>query len=131
MPTWKWVDVSQWRLLQDLMMVRFVNASGRTLGPTGLLYPNWRAAASFNRLKLDIGTGSKGMKSDGVGKMLLYTANGASMPGFDRVVFASQAAAKLASIGDIYWYAYLTNMNSRVQGRRYSDCWQGLYSGRT
>jgi len=40
------------------------------------------------------------MKSEGVGKMLLYTASGASMPGFDHV-FASQAAAKLASIGDI------------------------------
>src|SRR5690242_13902587 len=33
--------------------------------------------------------------------MLLYTSSGDSMPGFDRVVFAPQAAEKLCSVGDL------------------------------
>ena len=41
------------------------------------------------------------MKSEGVGKMLLYTSSGSPMPGFDRVVFAPQAAEKLCSVGDL------------------------------
>jgi hypothetical protein len=52
---------------------------------------------------LTIGTahGGKSMKSEGVGKMLLYTASGDTMPGFERVVFTPQAAEKLCSVGDL------------------------------
>jgi hypothetical protein len=67
------------------------------------IHHNANAAASFYRMELDIGTaqGSGKMKSEGVGTMLLRTADGVPMPGFNRVVFSKQAAAKLASVGDI------------------------------
>ena len=72
-------------------------------GANRTLHPNTKSAASFYRVGLDIGTahGGKSMKSEGVGKMLLYNASGAPMPGFDRVVFAPQAAEKLCSVGDL------------------------------
>src|SRR5688500_11371495 len=41
------------------------------------------------------------MRSEGVGRMLLYTPNGSLMPGFDRVVFSKQVSTRLASVGDI------------------------------
>ena len=41
------------------------------------------------------------MQSEVVGSMMLYSPKGVRMPGFDRVVFAKQAAEKLASVGDI------------------------------
>ena len=72
-------------------------------GATHSLHPNIRAAASYYRLGLKIGTAAdgKGMVSDGVGKMLLYTPGGDSMPGFDKVIFAKGASEKLASVGDL------------------------------
>lgn len=33
--------------------------------------------------------------------MILYTPSGAPVPGFDRVIFAKEAAEKLASVGDL------------------------------
>ena len=55
-------------------------------GANRSIHPNTKASSSFYRIGLDIGTacGGKTMKSEGVGKMLLYTASGAAMPGFDR-----------------------------------------------
>lgn len=41
------------------------------------------------------------MRSEGVGRMLLYTPEGHLFPGFDNVVFAKQSAEKLASVGDL------------------------------
>ena len=41
------------------------------------------------------------MRSEGVGKMLLYTPGGSLFPGFDNVVFAKQSAEKLASVSDL------------------------------
>ena len=41
------------------------------------------------------------MRSEGVGKTLLYTPGGLLFPGFDNVVFAKQSAEKLASVGDL------------------------------
>jgi hypothetical protein len=72
-------------------------------GANRTLHPNTKAAASFYRVGLTIGTahGGKSMKSEGVGKMLLYTASGDTMPGFERVVFTPQAAEKLCSVGDL------------------------------
>lgn len=67
------------------------------------IYPNSQAAASFNRESISIGTaqGNNSMTSDGVGSMILYTPGGASVPGFDRVIFAKQASCKLASVGEL------------------------------
>ena len=61
------------------------------------------AAASFHPVELNIGTaqGSKLMKSDGVGEMILYSPRGERVPGFERVVFSRQAAEKLASVVDL------------------------------
>ena len=72
-------------------------------GANRSIHPNTRAAANFYRVGLNIGTahGGKCMKSEGVGKMLLYTSSGDPMPGFDRVVFAPQVAEKLCSVGDL------------------------------
>jgi len=72
-------------------------------GANRSIYPNMRAATSFYRTELNIGTamGAKSMKSEGVGKLILHAPNGSPMPGFDRVVFAKQVAAKIASVGDM------------------------------
>jgi transposase InsO family protein len=72
-------------------------------GANRSVHTNLRAAASFYRQELEIGTATGGntMRSEGVGKMALYAPNGQSMPGFDRVVFAKNTAEKLASIGDL------------------------------
>ncbi len=54
-------------------------------------------------MELPIGTaqGPKAMTSKGVGSLQLYTPGGSSIPGFDRVVFSEQTAARLASVGAI------------------------------
>jgi transposase InsO family protein len=72
-------------------------------GANRSIHPNGRSAMSFYRLPLDIATATSGkpMRSEGVGKMLLYAPNGNPFPGFDNVVFARCAAEKLASVGDL------------------------------
>jgi hypothetical protein len=72
-------------------------------GANKCIHTNSRAAANFYRIGLKIGTANSGetMKSEGVGKMLLYTPNGLPMPGFSNVVFAKASSGKLASVGDI------------------------------
>ena len=57
----------------------------------------------FSQLSLDISAASTNsrMRSEGVGKMLLYTPTGLLCPGFDNVVFSKQSAEKLASVGDL------------------------------
>lgn len=72
-------------------------------GANRSLHPNLRSAASFYRTDMDIGTanGSKTMKADGMGTMRLYTSKGEPMPGFENVVYSREAAAKLASVGDM------------------------------
>ena len=72
-------------------------------GATSSIHPNGRSAMSFSRVSLEIATASAGacMRSEGVGSMKLYTPDGNIFPGFDRVVFAKQAAHKLASVGDL------------------------------
>lgn len=53
-------------------------------GANRSIHPNSRAAANFYRVELNIGTatGGKSMKSEGVGKLMLYTPSGEKMPGF-------------------------------------------------
>jgi hypothetical protein len=67
------------------------------------IHPSSKAAASFYRREFPIGTaqGERAMTSEGEGSMMLYTPGGSPMPGFGRVVFTKQAAAKLACVGDI------------------------------
>jgi len=52
-------------------------------------------------MPLEISTAGKPMKSEGVGKMLLYSPEGNLFPGFDNVVFAKTASEKLASVRDL------------------------------
>ena len=72
-------------------------------GANRSIHPNGRAAANFYRMRLDISTASTGnsMRSEGVGRMLLYTPEGHQFPGFDNVIFAKQSAEKLASVGEL------------------------------
>ena len=70
-------------------------------GANRMIHPNARSAASYYRLKLNIGTasGASTMVSEGVGALKLYSPGGEPMPGFNRVIFAPGAADKLASVG--------------------------------
>lgn len=72
-------------------------------GANRSMHRNMRAAANFYRIGLNIGTaaGGKVMRSEGVGKMMLYTPSGKPMPGFTNVVFSKQVAEKLASVGEL------------------------------
>jgi hypothetical protein len=72
-------------------------------GSNANIHKNYRAASSFYRTSIDIGTASglKSMQSDGMGSLMLYTADGKPMPGFDKVVFAQKAVEKLASVGEL------------------------------
>ena len=70
-------------------------------GANRSIHPNGRSAVSFYRMPLEISTAGKPMKSEGVGKMLLYSPEGNLFPGFDNVVFAKTASEKLASVGDL------------------------------
>lgn len=69
-------------------------------GATRSLHPNGRSAFNFSRVSLEISTACVGntMRSEGVGKMLLYTPEGLPVPGFEQVVFSKQCAKKLASV---------------------------------
>jgi hypothetical protein len=69
-------------------------------GANRSIHPNGRSAVSFYRMSLDIATATAGkpMRSEGVGKMLLYSPDGNQFPGFENVVFAKNASEKLASV---------------------------------
>jgi hypothetical protein len=52
-------------------------------------------------MPLEISTAGLPIKSEGVGKMLLYTPDGKPFPGFDNVIIAKAASEKLASVGEV------------------------------
>ena len=70
-------------------------------GANQSLHPNGRSAVTYSRLSLDISTAASGksMKSEGVGAMELITPDGEQCPGFNNVIFSSECAQRLASVG--------------------------------
>ena len=72
-------------------------------GANRSIHPNMKAAATFYRVGLKIGTaaGGKSIVSEGVAKMLLYTPDGIPMPGFENVLIAKNTAEKLAFLSAI------------------------------
>ena len=99
-----------------LMYFRYMKTNHRSLRTIPLPLPDWYVNAScctgaivlctltLGPLLISIVTGLdilKSMRSEGVGKMLLYTPSGISFDGFDSVVFSKQSAEKLASIADV------------------------------
>ena len=84
---------------EGMTMERFFADTGANRS----IHPNPRVASEYYRFPMDISTaqGNKAMRSEGVGRMDLFTPSGTPMPGFGKVVFSKQAAEKLASVGDI------------------------------
>jgi len=69
-------------------------------GANRSIFSDVRAAASFHPMKLNIGTaqGSKIMKSEGVGEMILYSPSGERMPGFALYFRSRQPSAISATL---------------------------------
>ena len=72
-------------------------------GANRSVYPNAKAATSYFPLPLDVSTasGSKSMKSEGVGTMKFLTPKGEPINGFDRVIFCKNVSEKLCSVGEL------------------------------
>jgi hypothetical protein len=72
-------------------------------GSTRSMHPHGRSAVEYSHVSLNISTACVGktMRSEGVGKMQVYTPQGLSVPGFESVVFSKQCARKLASVGEL------------------------------
>ena len=92
-------------------------------GANRSIHPNTKAAASFYRVGLNIGTahGEKSMKSEGVGKMVLYTPSGERVPGFDRVVFAPQCDAGLVCVLSNEGLKTYKAENIKIQGKEFTS----------
>ena len=72
-------------------------------GANRSVHPDIKAANKYFPLPLDIGTasGSKTLKSEGVGTMDLQTTSGEPVAGFHRVIFCKNVAEKLCSVGEM------------------------------
>jgi len=71
-------------------------------GANRTVYPSVKAAYEYCSVSLDIKTASGTcMKSEGVGKMKLYTPNLQEVFGFDNVLFCKDVTEKLVSVGEL------------------------------
>jgi hypothetical protein len=83
---------------QGMVAERFIVDSGANKS----VYPNKRAAYSFCAAPVDIKTANGSVaRSEGVGKLSLYTPGLQPMTGFDKVLFCKSVAEKLVSVGEL------------------------------
>jgi hypothetical protein len=82
-----------------MVLERFIADTGANRS----VHPNPKSAFNYFPLPLDISTasGSKSMKSEGVGVMKLYTPTKKAVSGFDRVIFCKNVTEKLCSVGEL------------------------------
>ena len=84
-------------------------------GANRTVHPNPKASDKFFGLKIDISTasGDKVLKSEGLGTMKLYSADGTPINGFNRVIFCKDVAHKLLSVGELCDAGYTFIFNDK------------------
>ena len=67
------------------------------------MHSNPKAAHKYHARQVNISTAeaNKPMKSEGIGIMKLFSANGMPIEGLDRVIFCKSVATKLLSVGEL------------------------------
>ena len=79
-------------------------------GANRSVHPSIKAADKYFAYPMDISTasGSKNLKSEGVGSMKLFSPSGEPISGFDRVIFCKNVTEKLCSVGELADAGYIS-----------------------